>query len=377
MKIVLAPDKFKGSLTGIEFCDAVTEGIHSVFPKAEIIKIPLADGGDGTIDVLNCHLQGERIEVEVNDPLFRPIKASYFYIRSTAIAYLEMAEASGIRLLTPEEQNCMNTTTYGTGEIIQDAVNRGAKTIILGLGGSATNDCGIGMASALGYKFIDRSGKGIIPIGKNLHKIKTIDASKVSKALKKVTFKVACDVANQLYGLKGAAYIYGSQKGASQNEVMLLNRGLYHIANIFSNQFNIDVQNKKGSGAAGGMGAGTLVFLNADLLSGIDLVKELIDFDANIKDADWVITGEGELDDQTLSGKTIYGVIMSAQENNIPVAALCGSVLLQKESLKSLGISYVASILDKAKNIDDAMTNSYAYLSQVAADFAKKYLIPI
>lgn len=372
MKIVLAPDKFKGSLTGIEFCDAVAEGIQSVFPKSEILKKPLADGGDGTIDILDYHLQGKRIEIEVNDPLFRPIKARYFYIKSATTAFIEMAEASGMKLLTKEEQNCMNTTSYGTGEMIQDAIDKGAQTIILGLGGSATNDCGIGMATALGYKFVDENDKEISPIGKNLSKIKSINSGNVIQELETVKFKVACDVTNPLFGSNGAAFIYASQKGASQSQVIQLNEGLEHIANLFLKQFNIDVQNKKGTGAAGGMGAGTLVFLNASLLSGIDLVKELIDFDSNLKDTDWIITGEGKLDNQTLSGKTIYGVIKSAKKYKIPVAALCGSILLEKESLKSLGISYAVSILDQAKSIDDAMTNSNTYLLSMAIDFARR-----
>ncbi len=336
--------------------------------------MPLADGGDGTIDILDYHLQGESIELEVNDPLFRTIKASYFYISCTATAYIEMSEASGMKLLTKEEQNCMHTTTYGVGELILDTIHKGAETIVLAIGGSATNDCGIGMACALGYKFIDTNGNEIIPIGKNLSTIDKIDISSVNKELKKVVIKVACDVDNPLYGAEGAAFVYASQKGASVNEVNLLNVGLEHFANVIFDYFNIDLQKKKGTGAAGGMGAGALVFLNADLFSGIDLVKELIDFDTNIEDADWIITGEGKLDDQTLSGKTIYGVITSAKKYNIPVAALCGSMSLQKESLKSLGISYAASILDQAKSVDDAMTNSYTHLSRIAIDFAKKYL---
>ena len=374
MKIVLAPDKFKGSLTGIEFCNAVEDGILSVFPQTEILKMPLADGGDGTIDILDYHLQGKRIEVVVNDPLFRPIKASYFYIKSTETAFIEMAEASGMKLLTKEEQNCMYTTTYGTGELIADAIFKGAKNIVLTIGGSATNDCGIGMASALGYTFTDIDGNKIIPIGKNLSAIEKIDISNVNETLKKVTFKVACDVDNPLYGENGAAFTYAPQKGASTNEVSLLNEGLEHFAHIIFNRFNLDLQKIKGTGAAGGMGAGALFFLNADLFSGIDLVKELIDFDTNIKDADWIITGEGKLDNQTFSGKTIYGVIKSAKKYNIRVAALCGTITLQKKSLKSLGISYAASILDKAKNIDGAISNSYSYLSQVAIDFTNKHL---
>lgn len=374
MKIVLAPDKFKGSLMGIEFCDAVAEGIYSIFPQANIIKMPLADGGDGTIDILGYYLHGERIKIEVTNPLFRPIKASYFYISSSNTAYIEMAEASGMKLLTKEEQNCMYTTTFGTGQLIADAIDRGAKSIILGIGGSATNDCGIGMAMALGYRFMNKKGKDIIPIGKNLSTIEKIDDSNVITALKKVTIKVACDVTNPLYGSDGAAFVYAAQKGASIREIKILNRGLEHFAKVIKTRFDIDLQKIKGAGAAGGMGAGALVFLKADLYSGIDLVKDLLDFNNKIKDSDWIITGEGKLDDQTLSGKTIYGVIKSAKKYNIPVAAFCGTIALQKESLKSLGISYGDSVLDRSKNINDAMANSAKYLFQIAVDFAKKQL---
>lgn len=375
MKFVIAPDKFKGSLTGIEFCNAVEKGIRKVIPKADITKLPLSDGGDGTIEILEYHLKGKRIKVQVKDPLFRQIEASYLYMDSIKTAFIEMAEASGMKLLNPDEQNCMDTTTYGTGELILDAVNRGAKTIMLGLGGSATNDCGIGMATALGYKFTDKNCIGVSPIGKNLSRIINIDTSQVHPKLNEITFKIACDVTNPLYGLKGAAYIYGLQKGASPNEIKLLNNGLCHISNLFVNQFNIYVQNIKGAGAAGGMGAGALVFLNANLLSGIDMVKQLVDFDNKVKDADWIITGEGKLDSQTLSGKTIQGVIVTAKKQNIPVAVFCGSISLQKEFLYKLGISYAASIIDWATNLEDAMKNSYEYLINISEEFSKKTYI--
>lgn len=374
MKFILAPDKFKGSLTGIKFCDAVEEGIKSVLPKAEIVKMPLADGGDGTIDILDYHLHGERIKVIVNDPLFRPIEASFLFIKSSQTAFIEMAEASGMHLLTNEEKNCFHTTTYGTGELIQDAIEKGAKTIILGIGGSATNDCGIGMANALGYKFLNKKGKEITSIGENLSEISTIDTSKVNKNLKSITFKIAFDVTNPLHGKNGAAFVYAPQKGANTNEIELLDLGLKNIANIFLNQFGIDVQKIKGAGAAGGMGAGGFVFLNANLLSGIELVKELIDFDNKIKGADWIITGEGKLDKQTLSGKTIHGIITSAKKNNIPVAAFCGSILLSEKELDNLGISYSDSIIKKAKNLEDAMKNSKNYLKIISSKFIENIL---
>ncbi len=372
MKIVIAPDKFKGSLTGLQFCTAVEEGIKVVFPKAEIIKLPLSDGGDGTIDILEYHLKGKRAIVKVNDPLFKQIEASYFYMDTIKTAFIEMAEASGMYLLKPEEQNCFYTTTLGTGELILDAINKGAKTIILGIGGSATNDCGMGMASALGFKFEDKNGKQLSPVGKNLSHIETINTANVIEALKSIDFKVACDVTNPLYGENGAAYVYGPQKGASGNEINELDKGLRNIANIFGKQFNIDVQKIDGAGAAGGMGAGSRVFLKAELKSGIELVKDLIDFDDKIIGASWIVTGEGKLDDQTLSGKTIKGVIDSARQNNIKVAAFCGkSELNDKESLK-FGISYIDEVLNYARNFDDALANSQVYVFEMAKNFAKK-----
>lgn len=372
MKVILAPDKFKNSLTGLAFCNAVEEGVKYILPNAEIIKLPLADGGDGTIEILEYHLQGKRIKVTVNDPLFRPIDASYLFMESIQTAFIEMAEASGIALLKPEDQNCFYTTSLGTGDLILDAINKGAKTVILGVGGSATNDCGIGMATALGYEFEDENGTKLSPIGKNLSKIRNINMTHVVSSLKDVTFKVACDVINPLFGINGAAYIYGAQKGASENEIDSLDKGLRHLSNLFLADFNLDIQNIKGAGAAGGMGAGTKVFLNAELKSGIDLVKDLIGFDEKIEDANWIITGEGKLDSQTLSGKTIQGVINSAKKRGIPVAAFCGSISLSNEESENFGISYMDSVLNRARNLQDAMQNSYKYLIDISTTFAKK-----
>ncbi|MFS4482485.1 glycerate kinase [Hyunsoonleella sp. 2307UL5-6] len=370
MKIVLAPDKFKGTLTGIQFCAAVEEGIKEVIPNTEIIKLPLADGGDGTIEILEYHLKGKRIKVKVNDPLFRRIEASYLYMDTIETAFIEMAETSGMYLLKPEEQNCYHTTTLGTGELILDAIRKGAKSIILGIGGSATNDCGMGMATALGYKFYDKNGVELSPIGKNLPNIDTIIGDNVTGALKAIDFKVACDVTNPLYGENGAAYVYGPQKGASKEEIAQLDIGLKNISSLFKKQFNIDVQNIKGAGAAGGMGAGTSVFLNATLLSGIDLVKDLIHFDAKIEDSDWIITGEGKLDTQTMSGKTIQGVLASAKAKRIKVAAFCGAIDLDSQQPADFGIQYADAVINYAKDLDDAMRNSSYYVKKIASEFA-------
>ena len=370
MKFVIAPDKFKGSLTGFEFCDAVEEGIKMVFKDAEIIKKPLADGGDGTMEVAKYYIKGETVIVTVNDPLFRPINASYLYSDETKIAYIEMAEASGLKLLNVDEFNCMETTTSGTGELIYDALEKGATEIILGIGGSATNDGGMGMANALGYRFLDDNGQELIPIGKNLSKVKSIDDSNKNNRLDSVKIKVACDVTNPFYGLQGAAYIYGAQKGASENEIIYLNQGLCNFAEIIKNRYKIDLQKVSGAGAAGGVGGGAFVFLNGELISGNNLIKELADFDIAIKGADWIITGEGQLDEQTLSGKTIDGVVTSAKMNKIPVAALCGSVSISVEQQQKFGLAYVASIVRGISTLKEAMEHSKDNLVNAAFNFA-------
>jgi len=372
MKIILAPDKFKGSLTGLEFCDAVAAGIKRVHPQVDIVQLPLADGGDGTIDVANFYLNGEYIKVIVHNPLFKQTEAHYLFAGTTKTAFIEMAEASGLKLLKSEELDCKNTTTLGTGELILNAVERGAKHIMLGIGGSATNDCGIGMATALGYRFLDKDQNGIEPVGKNLSKIASIDNSKVNSKLKHINFKIACDVTNPLYGKNGAAYVYAEQKGASKNDIEMLNKGLQDFSKILNSHFNVQSQDVKGAGAGGGMGIGTMLFLNGKLRSGIELIKELAQFDDKIKNADWIITGEGKLDTQTLSGKTINGVVRSAKEQHIPIAAFCGAIELQKQSLHKLGISYTASVMDKATSFDDAMKNGDKYLTTISIEFSKK-----
>ena len=370
MKFVIAPDKYKGSLTAFEFCNAVEEGINLALEKAEIVKMPLADGGDGTIDVVKHYLKGDIVKVKVNDPMFRTIEAQYLFSKETKISYIEMAEASGLKLLKEGEKNCMLTTTLGTGELIADALQKGAKEIILGIGGSATNDAGIGMASALGFRFLDANNAVLEPKGENLIHIKTIDSSGVNPLLKNVVVKVACDVTNPLYGKNGAAYIYASQKGASNEDIEALDDGLRNYSKIVQRQFGIDAQQIDGAGAAGGMGAGSMVFLNAQLTSGIDLIKELADFDTNIKGADWVITGEGKLDDQTLSGKTISGVIKSAKNQNVSVAALCGSVNISVNTQKELGLDYAVSIVKGISDLEEAIASSYTNLVHAAYNFA-------
>ncbi len=370
MKFVIAPDKFKGSLTGFEFCDAVKEGLQMVFPNAEILEMPLADGGDGTIEVVKHYLKGEKITIKVKDPLFRSVTASYLYSAKSRIAYIEMAEASGLKLLKDTERNAMQSSTFGTGELIVDALEKGATEIILGIGGSATNDGGMGMANALGYRFLDTAGEELKPIGSNLTAVKKVDASKVHPKLRDVKVKVACDVSNPFYGEDGTAKIYAAQKGASKEEIEILDKGLRNFAKMVKGQYGIDLQKIKGAGAAGGIGGGAVVFLNGQLTSGIDLIKELAGFDTAIEDSDWIITGEGQLDEQTLSGKTINGVVVSAAQKHIPVAALCGSVSISIEQQEKFGLAYVASIIRGISTLPEAMKSGYANLVNASYNFA-------
>ncbi len=371
MKIVLAPDKFKNSLTGMEFCNAVEKGLQKVLSNYDIVKLPLADGGDGTIEVADFYLKGKTICLTVNNPFFQPIEASYLYAESSKTAFIEMAEASGVKLLKQEQFDCKNATTLGTGELILDAIEKGAKEIILGIGGSATNDCGIGMATILGYRFLDKDANEVIPIGANLKSITTIDTSKVHPKLADVNFSIACDVTNPLYGKQGAAYVYGAQKGATSEDIKMLDSGLKHFASLIEGVFGIDPQLVSGAGAAGGMGIASKVFLKGHLKPGIELVKTLANFDSGIEGADWIITGEGKLDTQTLSGKTIKGVLDSAKTKHIKVAAFCGGIDLEGKSPKQFGLEYTDAVMNYAKDLDDAMANSYDYVQQMAIKFGQ------
>ncbi|GAB5400271.1 MAG: glycerate kinase [Aureisphaera sp.] len=369
MKIILAPDKFKGSLSSLDFCDAVADGISQAIKDAELVKLPLADGGDGTIDIINYYLHGDFVQARVHDPLFRTISSRYLFAENSKTAFVEMAEASGHKLLRSSEANCKSATTLGTGELIMDAVNKGARRIILGIGGSATNDCGMGMATALGYRFLNSIGETVAPIGANLSNVVAIDNSEVDHRLKEIEFFVACDVTNPLYGENGAAHVYAKQKGASPEDIELLDKGLMDFAQILENHFKVDPQKIPGAGAAGGMGIGSILFLSAHLVPGIDLIKDLANFEDQIQDADWIISGEGQLDEQTLSGKTINGVLDFAQAKGVSVAAFCGNITLSKTEIEAMGIHYSDAIMKHTSDFDEAMKCSKGFVREMAVDF--------
>lgn len=365
MKILIAPDKFKGSLTADEVAEAIAEGIRFVNPEINTIKLPLADGGDGTAAILTNHFKGEFIQTRVHNPLFEIIETTYGYSKSYRTAFIEMSAASGLRLIPKEKQNPLNTSTLGTGEMILDAIRRGAEKIILGIGGSATNDAGTGMAVALGYKFLDRDGNELKPVGDNLEAILSIDNSTLSFNPAGIDVQVACDVNNPLFGEEGAAYVYSPQKGATSETVIKLDQGLRNFAKVITEKYEKDISRLPGAGAAGGLGAGAVIFLNARLRSGIELVMDIIRFEDHIKTADLIITGEGKIDTQSFHGKVIDGVTKCALKYNIPVLAVCGDLKINSRELKNHGIQEALSLINYFCSVEQALEKAGDGITEV------------
>lgn len=367
MRILISPDKFKNSLTAYKVCDAIEKGIKKVQPNAEVIKLPLADGGEGTLEILERELQAERIALEVSNPLFKPVNA--YYLLKGDSAYIEMAKASGLPLLKEFERSAVKTSTYGTGELISDAVERGAKEIFVMIGGSATNDGGCGMAEALGAKFYARDAKELKAIrGGDLQKIDSIDLSSLDK-FKHIKFTVLSDVQNPLTGPNGASHVFGRQKGASDAEIEMLDHGLRNLAQVLSN----GNETKPGAGAAGGLGYGLMSFLNAELKSGINQVFEILEYDQHLAGVDLIITGEGKLDGQTLDGKVISGVAHKANLNNIPIGIICGIAEDAERVKANLGIEMVYQVKEKARNFSDSMQNAARYVEQLAQELMQSF----
>ena len=360
MKIILAFDSFKGSMSASEAVAAATEGIRSVYPDANIVGLPLADGGEGTTEAMCRFMKGRWVECASHDPLFRSIKARYYVSVSGETAVMEMAECAGLTLLNPMEQNPMKTTSFGVGEMIRDAVHRRCKTIYVGVGGSATNDAGMGMLSALGYRFLSDSDTPVNPVGEEMIKVSKVDVTGAVR-LKDISIVAICDVKNPLYGKNGAAYIYAGQKGASSSEIASLDEGLRH----FSSFFPVDAFSQ-GCGAAGGLGFG-LKIIGATLSKGIDVVISMSGLQRHLRDADLVITGEGRIDKQTLYGKLPIGVLNKAKACNVPVIALAGSVTDEKELLDA-GFKSVQSINPPGISVEQAMMHDIATANmQIAA----------
>jgi glycerate kinase len=377
MKIVLAPDSFKGNLTSLQVASALEKGIKRVIPNANCIKVPMADGGEGTVQSLVDATGGKFIRKRVTGPAGKPVTARYGMLADNETAVIEMAEASGLPLVEGKERNPLKTTTYGTGELILDAINRGAVKIILGIGGSATTDGGSGMAQALGVRFLDKHGHEITEPGTGgmLDRIAKIDIKGLEPRVRKTKIVVASDVNNPLFGKNGAAYVFGPQKGATPAMVKKLDANLKHFAKLIKKDLRKDVTKLKGAGAAGGLGAGLVAFTRAKLKSGIDIVVEATALPEYIKGADLVITGEGRVDFQTAFGKTPAGVAKAARKLNVPTVAIGGGVTDDARAVFEYGIDGLASACARDMTLEEAITNSRSHLANAAERVIRLVLI--
>lgn len=357
-KIVIASDSFKGSLSSAEVAACGERAVHRLFPDCKVVQLPVADGGEGTVETLTAALGGQSVTAIVHDPLGRLITARYGWIAQEQTALIEMAAASGLPLLPLEERNPWLTSTYGTGELIQNALERGCHKFLIAIGGSATNDGGMGLLQALGFRFLDAEGKELPGCGGSLQQIQQIDSSGVLVDLAQCQFTVACDVTNPFYGPTGAAYVFAPQKGADAEMVEALDQGLRHFAQLIHTTQGIAIDQLAGAGAAGGLGGGLVAFLNARLTPGIEMVLDALRFDTQITGADLIITGEGKLDAQTCMGKTPLGILRRAQQQGIPVVALGGAVEAS-EALNQCGFLAVFPILPYPTSLTEAMDSSF------------------
>ena len=380
MKIVIAPDSFKESLSAMEVANEIESGFKTILPDAEFIKVPVADGGEGTVQSMVDATQGTLIELEVTGPLGQRVAAHYGIVgnglngdNKIQTAIIEMAAASGLHHVPANKRDPLITTSYGTGELICDALNRGIKRILIGLGGSATNDGGAGMAQALGIHLLDNEGKALSVGGSSLAKLASIELHDVHPLIAACEFEVACDVDNPLCGDKGASAIFGPQKGATAEMVSMLDTALSHYADIIEQAGIQDRRHQAGAGAAGGMGLGVMAFLNAKLRPGIDIVMETVKLSEKLVGADLVITGEGRLDSQTLHGKTPMGVTRLAKAQQIPVIAIAGCVSDDANVLLDHGIDAMFSITPRSLPLEEVLANAKHNLFTTSQNIAALY----
>jgi glycerate kinase len=358
MHILIAVDSFKGSLSSQQAGEAITEGIHMVFPEATTFILPMADGGEGTVEALVQAKKGKILRTKVTSPLGEEIEGFLGQLPDGMVA-LEMAAASGLPLVPPEKRNPLLTTTRGTGDLILKAMDLGAREIILGIGGSATNDGGAGMAQALGVKLLDEEGKELKSGGGELGRLASIDLSRVDPRLKHTKITVMCDVDNPLCGPRGASAVFGPQKGATPEIVQTLDHYLEHYAQVINGQLGLDIKDLPGSGAAGGLGAGLLAFTHAELKTGVETILDTVNFDQMLKEADLVITGEGRIDSQSLYGKVPMGIAKRAVKQVKPVLAVVGSIGPGSEDLYAHGLSSIVSIVNGPMLLEESMEQAY------------------
>lgn len=361
MKILIAPDSFKGSNSSLKVAEAIEEGIYRALPESVIEKVPIGDGGEGTVEALVAANEGDLITVNVTGPLGAPVEATYGIIDENT-AVLEMAAASGLDLVPDNKRDVKKATTFGTGEMILDALDQGVREIIIGIGGSATNDGGTGMAAALGYRFLDEDGNRLPQGGGGLSGLASIDTSAVDPRIGDTVFRVACDVTNPLTGKRGASAVYGPQKGASPADVELLDQGLANLAEVVERELGIEAREKPGAGAAGGLGYGLTVFCGASLETGIDIVLDAVNFEERIEEVDLVITGEGKIDGQTAYGKVPIGVARRAKKYGVPVLVIAGDIGDGIDEVYEAGIDAVMSTVNRAMSLEEAMGKSHELL---------------
>ena len=358
MKIVIAPDSYKESLSALDVATAIELGFREIFPQAEYIKLPVADGGEGTVEAMVAATQGQIVEVTVTGPLGTQVEGFYGLSGDEQSAFIEMAAASGLELVLPEQRNPLITTSWGTGELIRHALDAGVKHIIIGIGGSATNDGGAGMVQALGAKLLNSEGDALGQGGGALETLARIDISELDRRLHDCRIEVACDVTNPLTGKEGATAIFGPQKGATPEMITRLDAALAHYAELIKRDLDLDVLDLAGGGAAGGMGAALFAFCGAELRQGIEIVTDALHLDRYVAEADLVITGEGRIDSQTVHGKVPVGVAKVAKRYNKPVIGIAGSLTADVGVVHEHGIDAVFSVIYGICTLDDALKNA-------------------
>ena len=370
MKIVIAPDSYKESLSATEVAQAIEKGFREIFPDALYVSVPVADGGEGTVEAMIAATHGTEQHAVVTGPLGEKVNACWGMSGDGLTAFIEMAAASGLALVPPAQRNPLVTTSRGTGELILSALDKGARNIIIGIGGSSTNDGGAGMMQALGAKLCDANGKAIGYGGGSLMTLNSIDVSGHDPRLKACTIRVACDVTNPLVGDKGASRIFGPQKGADEGMILELDANLSHYADVIKSALRIDVKNVPGAGAAGGMGAALMAFLGAELRSGIEIVTQALNLEEHIHDCTWVLTGEGRLDSQSIHGKVPVGVANVAKKYHKPVIGIAGSLTNDVGVVHQYGIDAVFSVLTSIGSLEEAFRGAFDNIYRASRNIA-------
>ena len=377
MKIVIAPDSFKDSLSAQGVADAIALGLTGVWPDAQLVKCPMADGGEGTVESILAACEGQMRRTSVRGPLGTPVDAAWGWLPQSLTAIIEMAEASGLQLVAPGQRDACVSSTYGTGELIRAALDAGAQRVILAIGGSATNDGGAGAMQALGVKLLDAREQTLAPGGLALAQLARIDLSELDPRLARVRFDIAADVNNPLCGPHGASAIFGPQKGASAAQVEQLDRALGHFADQCAQVLKSDVRDEPGSGAAGGLGFAAKAFLGAQFKAGVEVVAELVGLSEAVKGADLVITGEGRFDAQTLRGKTPFGVARIARQHGVPVIVIAGTLGEGYQALYEHGIDAAFALTSGPMTLEQACSEAPRLLAERASDIARVWRIAV